>query len=162
MNVILVIGVSGSGRSTIGHRLACALNGTFIDADDHHPPSNITKMSAGIPLTDADRLPWLDALVDELNARHDQPQPLVMACSALKRTYRSRFRAAFPAIRFVYLKGSYEVIMERMVARAGHFMQPGMLRSQFDDLEEPDDAITVDIGQPVESIVTHLLDRLNE
>jgi carbohydrate kinase (thermoresistant glucokinase family) len=161
MEVIIVMGVSGSGKSTIGRLLAGRLAGTFLDADDFHPESNIDKMAAGIGLADQDRFPWLNALVDELKSRETDPQPLVLACSALKRAYRDVFRRGFPhQLRFVYLRGEYSDIIERMRSRRGHFMKASMLQSQFADLEPPEDAITVGISGSPDKIVEAILAKL--
>lgn len=158
--VVLILGVSGSGKSTVGRALARALGGTFLEGDDFHPDANVARMAAGIPLTDADREPWLDRLVLELQRRQSEPAPIVLTCSALKKAYREHLRKAVPGMRMVYLKGCYEQILRRMEERPDHFMKPEMLRSQFTDLEEPRDAVTVDIGQPVETMVPALVKRL--
>jgi gluconokinase len=129
---VVVMGVSGSGKSTIGSMLAERLEVPFVDGDALHPPANVAKMAAGIPLDDADRWPWLDAV----GARLAEP-PVVVACSALRRAYRDRLRAAAPHARFVLLDGPRELLAERMV-RPGHFMPPELLDSQLATLERPD------------------------
>lgn len=156
---ILVTGVSGSGKSSVAAALARHLSGTFLDADDFHPPENVRKMAAGEPLTDADRIPWLARLAGELNSRR-HPPPVVLACSALKRTYREALRSAIPALQVIYLRGSYELILRRMQARRGHFMKAAMLESQFSDLEEPRNALTVEIDQSLEAIIDEILAAL--
>ncbi|MFO7725403.1 MAG: gluconokinase [Oceanipulchritudo sp.] len=157
---ILLIGVSGSGKSSVGQRLADQLDGEFLDADAFHPSENRRKMAAGIPLTDADRIPWLEILGTELKIRRGRPRPLVLACSALKRSYRERLRKASPGLVTVYLQGSRELIHERMQRRRGHFMKAGMLESQFADLEEPVNAIRVDISQPLPGLVREIIRAL--
>ncbi|MFE0878288.1 gluconokinase [Streptomyces smyrnaeus] len=127
------MGVSGSGKSTVGEWLAQVLDLPFADADDFHPERNIEKMSAGTPLDDADRAPWLEAMADWLGSRTGSGAVLV--CSALKRRYRDRLRQASEWLFFVHLDGSYELIAERLAGRSGHFMPPSLLRSQFEALE---------------------------
>ena len=150
--IIFIIGVSGSGKTTVGRMLATELSVPFIDADDHHPVSNIEKMSRGIPLDDADREPWLDSL--NYLAQEHIGSGCVIACSALKEDYRRRLaRSIGQHVQWVYLKGSYDQIFERMQNREGHFMEAAMLKSQFDALEEPKYAIGVDIVDSPERIV---------
>ncbi|MET9863859.1 gluconokinase [Streptomyces smyrnaeus] len=127
------MGVSGSGKSTVGEWLAQVLDLPFADADDFHPERNIEKMSAGVPLDDADRAPWLEAMADWLGSRTGSGAVLV--CSALKRRYRDRLRQASGRLFFVHLDGSYELIAERLAGRSGHFMPPSLLRSQFEALQ---------------------------
>ncbi|MDI6411582.1 gluconokinase [Streptomyces albus] len=134
--LVVVMGVSGSGKSTVGAWLADTLDLPFADADDFHPRRNIEKMSAGLPLDDADRAPWLDAMADWLG-RHREGGA-VLVCSALKRRYRDRLRRSSGRLFFLHLAGSYALIAERMSRREGHFMPPGLLRSQFADLEHLD------------------------
>jgi len=139
--------------------MSCA----FLDADDYHPKANVDKMSAGIPLTDEDRWPWLDRLVSELRRYDDQARSAVLACSALKQSYRARLARASVAadgVRFVYLKGDRATIEARMNARKGHYMSPTLVASQFAALEEPIDAIVVDIRGPTEAQVQFIMDRL--
>ena len=150
---IVVMGVSGSGKSTVGAALAQRLRVPFADADDFHPPANIAKMTAGQPLDDDDRKPWLDTIGEWLSARSDGG---VMSCSALKRKYRDQLRRHCAAIEFVHLAGSPEVIGRRQASRPGHFMPATLLASQFDTLEplEPDERGTaVDVDQDIDSIV---------
>lgn len=138
MNIV-VMGVSGAGKSTIGRLLAEALGCRFIEGDDYHPPANVERMRAGIPLTDADREPWLDTLAAELAACRANGDDLVLSCSALKRCYRDRLRAADPELRFVHPHGNPETIARRLTGRQGHFMPSALLESQFAALEPPDD-----------------------
>jgi len=150
--VIIVMGVSGSGKSSIGQLLAEELFIPFIDADDYHPKSNVEKMSQGIPLNDMDRIPWLNALnkvtIDNVY------KGCVIACSALKQDYRSRLSQSIESnILMVYLKGSFDVIYDRMENRKEHFMGAEMLKSQFDILEEPEDALVISIVDTPQVIV---------
>ncbi|MFG3260089.1 gluconokinase [Streptomyces sp. NPDC048172] len=149
------MGVSGSGKSTVGERLAGRLGLPFADADDFHPPENIRKMAAGQPLDDADRTPWLAAMADWLSERVRSGEGGVLVCSALKRRYRDRLRRATPALFFLHLDGPEELIAERLRARKGHFMPASLLRSQFEALErlqedERGAAVPVD-GPPEET-----------
>jgi gluconokinase len=150
---VVVMGVSGSGKSTVGSALAQRLRLPFVDADTLHPRANITKMTAHEPLNDDDRNPWLDR-VGEWLAAH--PGGGVASCSALKRKYRDRLRAHCPRVEFLHLAGLPELIATRIAARAGHFMPAELLRSQFDALEPlgaDESGITVDVDQDVEAIV---------
>ncbi len=147
--LVLVMGVSGAGKSTIGALLAEALGVAFADADAFHPPANVTKMSAGTPLTDDDRWPWLDAIGAWLTARGNAGG--VVACSALKRAYRDRLRAACPALRLVHLDGDAALIAARQAARPGHFMPASLMASQFATLETPkagEGAIILSVAPP--------------
>jgi len=157
---VVVMGVSGSGKSTVGASLADALGVPFVDGDALHPAANVAKMAAGIPLDDADRAPWLDAVGAVLAAG-----PVVVACSALKRTYRDRLRAAAPELRLVFLDGSPALLASRMAARPGHFMPASLLDSQLAALERPapdEHAITADIATPVAEIVASLAERMSD
>ncbi|MGK9170334.1 gluconokinase [Inquilinus limosus] len=154
--VVIVMGVSGSGKTTIGKQLARRMSGVFADADSFHPPANIEKMKAGHPLTDEDRWPWLDAMAAQIGRWLADGQPAVLACSALKRVYRDRLVGGRPGIAFLYLSGSEAVIATRLASRKGHFMPPSLLRSQFETLEPPGDGervVTVDIRHPPRRIV---------
>ena len=157
--IVVVMGVSGSGKTTIGTMLAEALKCSFLEGDSLHPPANIEKMSHGIPLTDADRAPWLAAIRDHILAAMEHGQCLVVAASALKQQYRD-FLSRGTNITWVYLKGTEELIRGRMLHRHGHYMKAGMLRSQFADLEGPKDALVADISQPPEVILQQLLAQL--
>ncbi len=149
----IIMGVSGCGKTTVGQALAQTLGWDFYDADDFHPSANITKMASGIPLTDADRAPWLDSLHDLISSHLTTNRPAVLACSALKDRYRQTLLDGNPDVQIIYLKGSYDLIWSRMEKRADHYMKPHMLQSQFEALEEPKNAIIVDISLSVEEIV---------
>lgn len=147
------MGVSGSGKSTLGYALAQKLGWDFLDADDFHPAENIAKMATGIPLSDSDRTPWLAVLNDRLVSTRRADRHPVLACSALKESYRARLLQGLDDIAIIHLKGSYELISARMAMRAGHFMKPDMLQSQFSTLEEPQDALVLDVAMPLESML---------
>jgi gluconokinase len=159
---VIVMGVSGCGKSTIGRLLAERLDCPFYDGDDFHPAANIAKMSQGIPLNDEDRAGWLAALADLIRSSLQKGMSGVLACSALKQRYRDILRVDDKQVKFVYLKGSYELIKARMLARPGHYMKPGMLDSQFAALEEPVDAVIVSIENSPQEIVSLVLTGLSE
>jgi len=156
----IVMGVSGSGKTSVGKSLAEHLGWDFYDADDFHPPANVEKMSNGMPLDDSDRVPWLASLHNLISSSLIHNKPGVLACSALKESYRQRLLEGNAGVQIVYLKGSYELILSRMTRRKNHYMKADMLKSQFDALEEPADAITVDISLPVEKIVQTVIKQL--
>ena len=157
--IIAIIGVAGSGKTTIGTMLADAMNCPFLDGDSLHSKENIDKMSHGIPLTDADRAPWLAAIHARILDRFERGQDLVVGCSALKQRYRTVLADGVP-ITWVYLKGSFELIRSRLKHRSGHFMKADMLASQFDALEEPSDALVIDVSAPPSVIVERILSQL--
>jgi gluconokinase len=155
--LFVVFGVSGAGKTTVGRLLAERLGLEFLDADDFHSDENKTKMRFGIPLEDADRKYWLETLAGELKERSARGLGAVLACSALKKSYRETL-AVQPDVKFVYLKGSFEEIAARLRNRPGHFMNPMLLQSQFDTLEEPDSKhLTFDIVDEPEHIVSEVL-----
>lgn len=160
---VVLMGVSGSGKSTVGALLAAQCAGTFLDGDDFHPPANVAKMRAGIPLDDADRAAWLAKLAGMIRTR-PRDRPLFLACSALKHAYRNVLRAADPGhVRIVFLTASAELIRQRLIARhaqGDHFMPPALLASQLATLEEPHDALRVDASQPPAAIATQVLTAL--
>jgi gluconokinase len=158
--ILLVMGVTGAGKSTVGKLLAEKLHWAFLDADLFHPPANIQKMKRGIPLTDRDRAPWLAAIHSELLRRNSAQENIVLACSALKRAYRAQLAESL-AVKIIYLKGSFESIRARVVERQGHFAGESLLAAQFADLEEPTDALTSDLSTPPEEIVSSLCAKLN-
>lgn len=152
--LIVVMGVSAAGKSSVGRVLADELGLEFVDADDLHPPANVAKMSAGAPLDDVDRWPWLDAVAARMAA---SPHGVVVACSALRRSYRDRLRAGAPRAVFVHLTGTSELLAERAAARTGHFMPPALLASQLATLEPLGDdelGIEVSVDGSVASIAT--------
>ena len=161
MNLYVVMGVSGSGKTTIARALAENTGGVWLDADAFHPPENKRKMAAGIPLTDDDRWGWLDTLRLELKNRTDAKGPVFLACSALRESYRQHLANGLPGLQFIYLKGSPECIAARLATRTGHFMSPALLKSQFETLEEPTCAITADIDQTTESLVAELSRKMS-
>jgi gluconokinase len=154
---IIVMGVSGCGKTTLGRAVASRLNATFLDADDFHPEANVNKMRSQTPLNDEDRAPWLAVLNDELRTRADRGEPMVLACSALKQSYRDAISAQLPQVRWIFLDGSFELIAARLRERPNHYMPESLLRSQFDALEQPEDAITISIAlSPDEQIASAL------
>jgi gluconokinase len=157
---LIVMGVSGSGKSTIATALAERLSWAFEDGDKFHPESNVAKMRAGHPLTDEDRWPWLEAIADEIGRVCEASGHVVIACSALKRVYRDVLLRGRHDVRFVFLDGSQTLIADRLARRKGHFMPPGLLDSQFRTLEPPqadERPITVSIDAPVETIVNNIV-----
>jgi gluconokinase len=157
--IVIIMGTTGSGKTTIGTSLAKRMGWEFVDADDFHPLGNVEKMKHGIPLTDADREPWLKALHDKIVEWIADGRNVVLACSALKQSYRDELRVG-PDVKFVYLKGSYELFLQRVQARKGHFAKQDLIASQFATLEEPTDAITVDAAPPPEKIVAEVRKQL--
>lgn len=160
MNEFVVMGVSGSGKSTVASILAARTNGIFLDADDFHAPENKARMAAGNPLTDNDRWPWLEALNQTLRSRARFDRPVFLACSALRQAYRDRLAAGLPQLRFIYLKGSIDLIGQRLQQRQNHFVSAALLESQFAILEEPTHAIIVSVGESVPEIVESVLKEL--
>ena len=157
--IIIVMGVAGSGKTTVGTLLARTTGSEFLDADTLHPPANVAKMSAAIPLSDSDRAPWLSAVRDRIVDAEIGQNNLVVACSALKEAYRSFLASGVPVV-WTYLKGSPDLFRRRLEGRTGHFMKAELLSSQFDALEEPSDAIVVDASQLPEVIVDEIVDQL--
>jgi gluconokinase len=157
--VVVLMGVAGSGKTTVGRLLAEQTRAAFYDADDFHPRANVEKMRDGVPLTDEDRVPWLEALRALVSSCLERGERAVLACSALKEEYRERLHVD-ERVKFVYLKGDYELIEGRLRSRSGHFMKPQMLDSQFAALEEPRQALQVDVAAPPAEIVETIKDRL--
>jgi len=156
------MGVSSSGKTTVGKALAARLGWDFYDGDDYHPLVNIEKMAAGVALNDEDRLPWLAALQAMIASGLKHNRPGVLACSALKESYRQVLLKDNQGVVIVYLKGDFDLIHTRMADRADHYMKPGMLKSQFEILEEPVNALTMDISLSVEAIVQKILVTMND
>ena len=161
---IIVMGVSGCGKTSVAEGLAAALSAAFIEGDSLHPAANVEKMSKGIALSDADRWPWLDAVGRALSEAREEGRDVVVSCSALKKSYRDRLRAAAGgALSFVFLEGSREILLSRMAARQGHFMPASLLDSQLATLEDPTGepgVVTVQIDRPVDAIVAAALKGL--
>jgi gluconokinase len=157
--VVVVMGVSGSGKSTVGRQLAERLGLDFLEGDDFHPPENVARMAAGIALNDSDRVGWLNALASRLTQALVLERGLVVSCSALKRGYRDLLRRAAPDLQLVYLEGPFELLAARMAARPGHYMPASLLQSQYEALEPPaaDEApLVFKVEQPADSIVDAL------
>jgi gluconokinase len=161
--IVTIFGVSGAGKTTIGKLLARELGWRFIEADDFHPSANVEKMRSGHPLTDNDRWPWLDSLHNRIEQSVSTGENAVLACSALKRTYRDRLRVG-DEVTFVFLHGDSALIEKQLRSRHGHFMNPELLQSQFDDLEEPqpdENVLTIELGRTPEEIVRRIKTGLN-
>jgi carbohydrate kinase (thermoresistant glucokinase family) len=162
---IVVMGVSGAGKSTIGSRLAEQLNRPLIEGDSLHPPANIEKMSRGTPLADEDRMPWLKAIAARIDDARQARAPIIVTCSALKRVYRSALTNGHGDVGFVYLRGEKALIAQRLAARIDHFMPPALLDSQFAALQEPEDdepTIVIPIDATPDDIVASILERFAE
>jgi gluconokinase len=160
---VVVMGVCGCGKSSVGVRLAREIDATFIEGDAFHPPANVARMAAGVPLTDDDRWGWLDALAAQLANAREEGRNVVLACSALTRRYRDRLRRGAPDLRFVHLHGDRAMLAARMAARQGHYMPASLLDSQLATLEAPGDdehAITLDAGAPTALLVQGALAQL--
>ncbi len=160
---IVVMGVSGCGKSTVGRALAASLGLPFVEGDELHPPRNVALMAAGTPLTDEDRRDWLNTLAEVLAGAAARGHGVVVSCSALKRIYRDRLRAGAPGTRFVYLHGPAAVLAERLQGRSGHYMPASLLQSQLDTLEPPaadEHALAADITQPPADLVAAVLRQL--
>jgi gluconokinase len=158
--ILLVMGVTGSGKTTVGRMLADRLEWVYLEADDFHSAANKEKMHRGVPLTDADRLPWLEAMHTEMQAQDAQGKNVVLACSALREEYRVILTAGLD-VKLVYLRGPKELIARRLRQRAHHFAGESILDDQFAVLEEPRDALVLDIGEEPETIVDEILQKLH-
>ena len=159
--VIILMGVAGSGKTTIGLRLSKILDWNFFDGDDFHSQENIEKMSQGIPLDDGDRRSWLASLNEVIRQQSHLGNSILLACSALKHDYRKQLLQNNTGVVFIYLKGSYDLIFTRMKDRSDHYMDGGLLQSQFEDLEEPATAMVIEIDQDLNSIVDQILQNLD-
>ena len=160
--IVIVFGVSGAGKTTIGKLLAEQLGWRFYEADDFHPRFNIEKMRSGCPLTDEDRWPWLERLREQITRSLAAKENAVLACSALKRAYRERLRVNND-VKCVFLRGDYPLIEDQLRRRRGHFMNPDLLRSQFTDLEEPEadeDLLTIELGRTPHELVSEIKTKL--
>lgn len=160
--IVIVFGVSGAGKTTIGKLLAEQLGWQFYEADDFHPRANIEKMHSGLPLTDEDRWPWLERLRQQIPRSLAAKENAVLACSALKRAYRERLRVS-DDVKFVFLRGDYGLIENQLRHRRGHFMNPALLKSQFADLEEPaagEDVLTIELGRTPQELVEEIKRKL--
>jgi gluconokinase len=157
--VVVLMGVSGVGKTTVGVLLARRLACAFLDADDFHPPENVAKMRRGVPLDDRDREPWLAALRSAIETRLLRGESAVLACSALKQAYRDRLQVS-PQVHVVYLRGDADLIRARIQARRGHYFDPALLASQFAALEEPAGVLTVDVTGTPDEIAAGIADRL--
>jgi gluconokinase len=159
--VLILMGVSGSGKTTVGKALASSLGWTFVEADDFHPAANIEKMRNGIALNDDDRWPWLRALRQRIDEACASDENVVMACSALKQVHRDELDGGSPGcVRFIFLTGSEELIRERLEEREGHFMDPDLIHSQFEALEPPEGVIWVDVAPAPETIAANIRQQL--
>jgi gluconokinase len=160
--IVVVFGVSGAGKTTVGKLLANELDWRFIEADDFHPPTNVEKMRSGHPLTDRDRWPWLDCLRKLIKQSLAAGESAVLACSALKRAYRDRLQVS-GKVQFVFLRGDFAHVEKQLRSRRNHFMDPGLLQSQFDDLEEPkpdERVLTIRLGGTPKEIVGEIKTKL--
>jgi gluconokinase len=158
----VIMGVSGTGKSTIGKLLSDRTGWDFYDADDFHSPANLDKLNRGIALTDSDRLPWLKELQQLIAQVLDSRKQGILACSALKAQYRQILQGGSSEVVFIYLKGDYDCIQNRVQQRTGHFMNPNLLRSQFDTLEEPQNALTIDVALNPGAMVEEILKKITE
>lgn len=159
--IVVLMGVSGSGKTTVGRLLARRLGWDFVEADDYHPAANVEKMRVGVPLTDEDRRPWLAAMKRRFDEACARGENVVVACSALKHAYQEYLeRDDSACVKYVYLHGSPELIRQRLAARKGHFMNPTLLPSQFEALEPPAGALEVDVSPPPDEIAAEIQEKL--
>lgn len=156
----VIMGVAGVGKTAVGREAAERLGWDFVDGDDYHPEANVGKMSRGIALTDEDRRAWLETLQDLIHRRLEDRRPAIVACSALKASYRKTLTDHNDGVVIIYLKAGHDVVRDRIQQRTGHFFNATLLRSQFDALEEPDSGITIDATQPIPAVVTAVVNAL--
>lgn len=154
---IILMGVSGSGKTSVGQSLSEQLGWPFYDGDDFHSPENVSKMSEGIPLKDVDRTIWLETLSKLISEKLHAEEYLILACSALKEKHRQQLRSGNEGLVFVFLKGDFDLIWSRMETRNDHYMKPGMLESQFENLEPPENALNIEINRPLPDIVQEII-----
>jgi len=159
--VIIIMGVAGTGKTTIGEILSTRLRWDFYDADDYHPNENKDKMRRGIPLTDSDRWPWLKAIRELIDSCLSKNNPSIIACSALRKSYREFLKEDRERVRFVYLKGDENTLLKRLSLRKGHFAGADLLESQLETLEEPENVLSVDISKQPEEITNFIIEKLN-
>lgn len=160
--VLILMGPTGCGKTTVGHLLARRLGWPFLDGDNFHPAANVAKMHNGTPLNDSDRRPWLLALQKEIERRNRAGQSAILACSALKKTYRELLGVDQQTVKTVYLRGSFALLQKRLADRRGHFMPPELLRSQLETLEVPEGGLVVDIDEDPAMIVTRIIASLQQ
>jgi gluconokinase len=160
--IVIIMGVTGVGKTTVGQLLAESTGWPLYDADAYHSPANVEKMRSGVPLTDDDRWPWLDRLNALLRAADGRAESAILACSALKQRYRDRLQQGLNHVRWVHLKGDIELIRSRLQQRKGHYMNPALLQSQFDTLEPPADAVVVDVSDSPPALAQRVLDTLGK
>jgi gluconokinase len=158
--IVILMGVTGTGKTTVGKALAERTGWPFHDADDFHSPASVEKMRSGIPLTDDDRWPWLDRLNTLLRADQAKGESAILGCSALKQRYRDRLQQGLGNVRWVFLNGDIELIRSRLQARKGHYMNPALLQSQFDALEPPRDALNIDVDEEPAALAERVLQGL--
>lgn len=159
--IIVLMGVAGSGKTTVGQKLAAALKWPFRDADEFHPAANIAKMATGVPLTDEDRRPWLVAIRSFIDACVARGENAIVTCSALRESYRDLLTTGRPEVKLVHLAGDFGLILDRLGRRSGHFMKADMLESQFATLEPPRNALVVDVAQSPDAIVAEIRTALH-
>lgn len=159
---LILMGVSGSGKTSIGKALSAELDWSFFEGDDFHSEGNVARMKNGFPLSDADRIPWLESLSDLISDQLHAGNNIILACSALKEEYRRQLREGHDGVVFVFLDGDFELIWNRMQTRDDHYMKPEMLKSQFDTLESPSDALKVNIDQKINNIVQEIVEFIGD
>ncbi len=160
--IIILMGVAGSGKTTIGQLLASKLGWLFFEGDDFHSQENVEKMAQGTPLTDEDREGWLEAIAGQIKLLEQDSRSAVIACSALKDSYRKKLSSAAKGVKFVFLRGDFEAVRERLESRKGHYMKSTLLQSQFDILEEPENSLDIDIKNSPEKITETIIQMIEQ